>query len=140
MWCLIRQGNATTKLEIHNFALSRHAPNSSLVRLIAQGTRHFQRPPARPDPSVFCDIGLRPSYYGSNPANMAGTLTAYEGSPQDEGYSEAPLTVGSSGSLPLPSWVADMSVPERMGMCGIESCKKRIPYSDTRLTIWQSMS
>ncbi|KAK2629828.1 hypothetical protein QTJ16_000648 [Diplocarpon rosae] len=43
---------------------------------------------------------------------MAGAMTPYEGSPQDEGYSEDPLTVANAGSL--PSWVAKMPPPERM--------------------------
>jgi F-box and WD-40 domain protein 1/11 len=40
-------------------------------------------------------------------------MTSYEDSPPDEGYSEAPLTVGTSGAL--PSWMASMTVPERTG-------------------------
>ncbi|KAF8856848.1 WD40 repeat-like protein [Acephala macrosclerotiorum] len=38
-------------------------------------------------------------------------MTSYEESPPDEGYSEDPLTVGTSGAL--PSWMATMSIPER---------------------------
>ena len=40
-------------------------------------------------------------------------MTAYEGSPQDEGYSEDPLTIGSSATL--PPWVESMSAVERTG-------------------------
>ncbi|CAL3963425.1 unnamed protein product [Diplocarpon coronariae] len=39
-------------------------------------------------------------------------MTPYGGSPQDEGYSEDPLTVAKAGSL--PPWVANMPPPERM--------------------------
>ncbi|EKD17774.1 uncharacterized protein L3040_008042 [Drepanopeziza brunnea f. sp. 'multigermtubi'] len=39
-------------------------------------------------------------------------MQSYEGSPQDEGYSEDPLTVANSGSL--PSWVQNMTAPERL--------------------------
>lgn len=54
-----------------------------------------------------------------NPAEVKSTMTAYEQSPQDEGYSEDPLTVGSvSGPASLPPWVQTMSVAERTGMFG----------------------
>ncbi|PVH79664.1 WD40 repeat-like protein [Cadophora sp. DSE1049] len=42
---------------------------------------------------------------------MAGNMTSYEGSPQDEGYSEDPLTIGNSATL--PPWVESMSAVER---------------------------
>ncbi|KAH7397553.1 WD40-repeat-containing domain protein [Cadophora sp. MPI-SDFR-AT-0126] len=42
---------------------------------------------------------------------MAGNMTAYEGSPQDEGYSEDPLTIANSATL--PPWVQSMSAVER---------------------------
>ncbi|XMA16800.1 hypothetical protein WAI453_009591 [Rhynchosporium graminicola] len=38
-------------------------------------------------------------------------MTSYEGSPQDEGYSEDPLTIGHSRVL--PPWVESMSILER---------------------------
>lgn len=38
-------------------------------------------------------------------------MTAYEGSPQDEGYSEDPLTIANSATL--PPWVQSMSAVER---------------------------
>ncbi|RDL40794.1 WD40 repeat-like protein [Venustampulla echinocandica] len=42
-------------------------------------------------------------------------MAVYGQSPQDEGYSEDPLTVGtvSPPPLPRPSWLSAMSVPER---------------------------
>ncbi|KAH9217113.1 WD40-repeat-containing domain protein [Leptodontidium sp. 2 PMI_412] len=42
---------------------------------------------------------------------MAGNITSYEGSPQDEGYSEDPLTIGNSATL--PPWVESMTAAER---------------------------
>lgn len=41
-------------------------------------------------------------------------MASYEGSPQDEGYSEDPLTVGNSATL--PSWITNMSLTDRTGM------------------------
>ncbi|TVY58354.1 Beta-TrCP [Lachnellula suecica] len=41
-------------------------------------------------------------------------MANYQDSPQDEGYSEDPLTVGTASRPPnLPSWLASMSVSER---------------------------
>jgi len=43
-------------------------------------------------------------------------MSSYQHSPQDEGYSEDPLTVGSvSGSAVAPPWVQNMPVAERTG-------------------------
>ena len=44
-------------------------------------------------------------------------MAAYEESPPDEGYSEDPLTVGQSGSM--PAHLARMTVQERTGKGGI---------------------
>jgi F-box and WD-40 domain protein 1/11 len=41
-------------------------------------------------------------------------MSSYEQSPQDEGYSEDPLTVGTSVSAIAP-WVQSMSAAERTG-------------------------
>lgn len=49
-------------------------------------------------------------------------MTSYEGSLPDEGYSEDPLTVSTSGAL--PSWMASMTVPERTGKCNVEPSQK----------------
>ena len=47
-------------------------------------------------------------------------MASYEQSPQDEGYSEDPLTVGpvSGSANNLPSWLATMPVPDRTGELG----------------------
>ena len=43
-------------------------------------------------------------------------MASYEQSPQDEGYSEDPLTVGpASGATNLPPWLRNMPVPDRTG-------------------------
>lgn len=43
-------------------------------------------------------------------------MAAYQQSPQDEGYSEAPLTVGAvSGKSVVPHWVYNMTAAERSG-------------------------
>lgn len=45
-------------------------------------------------------------------------MAAYQQSPQDEGYSEDPLTVGmpSASATPLPPpWMSTMTVAERTG-------------------------
>jgi len=43
-------------------------------------------------------------------------MTSYQQSPQDEGYSEDPLTVGTvSGTSGIPHWVHNMPVAERTG-------------------------
>jgi F-box and WD-40 domain protein 1/11 len=43
-------------------------------------------------------------------------MTSYQHSPQDEGYSEDPLTVGTvSGTSGIPHWLHDMPVAERTG-------------------------
>ncbi|TVY38088.1 F-box/WD repeat-containing protein 1A [Lachnellula occidentalis] len=39
-------------------------------------------------------------------------MASYEQSPQDEGYSEDPLTVGTA-SAPVPPWLASMDISER---------------------------
>ncbi|TVY42531.1 F-box/WD repeat-containing protein 1A [Lachnellula subtilissima] len=39
-------------------------------------------------------------------------MATYEQSPQDEGYSEDPLTVGTA-SAPVPPWLASMNISER---------------------------
>lgn len=45
-------------------------------------------------------------------------MASYDESPPDEGYSEDPLTVGPSGSM--PPHLARMTVPERTGRPGTE--------------------
>lgn len=42
-------------------------------------------------------------------------MASYESSPPDEGYSEDPLTLGTSAMM--PSWMSDMSEQERLGTC-----------------------
>lgn len=49
-------------------------------------------------------------------------MATYEQSPQDEGYSEDPLTVGVA-SLPMPAWLASMSVSNRTGMNAVDGTK-----------------
>jgi F-box and WD-40 domain protein 1/11 len=44
-------------------------------------------------------------------------MATYEESPPDEGYSEDPLTVGQSGSM--PAHLARLTVQERTGKGGI---------------------
>jgi F-box and WD-40 domain protein 1/11 len=46
-------------------------------------------------------------------------MATYEQSPQDEGYSEDPLTVGTA-SAPLPPWLSSMSISERTGTSGVD--------------------
>ena len=70
-------------------------------------------------------------------------MAAYDESPPDEGYSEDPLTVGQSGSM--PAHLARMTVQERTGKGGnreIESSKAdmtalyRICYANYRPTAY----
>jgi hypothetical protein len=43
-------------------------------------------------------------------------MSSYQQSPQDEGYSEDPLTVGAvSGTSGVPHWVHNIPVAERTG-------------------------
>jgi F-box and WD-40 domain protein 1/11 len=43
-------------------------------------------------------------------------MASYDPSPQDEGYSEAPLTVGTGpGSANLQTWIASLPVAKRIG-------------------------
>ena len=43
-------------------------------------------------------------------------MSSYQQSPQDEGYSEDPLTVGAvAGTSGIPHWVHNMPAAERTG-------------------------
>lgn len=50
-------------------------------------------------------------------------MAAYEQSPQDEGYSEAPLSVGTVLNPPPPSWLGSMTISEQTGRPGLVKAK-----------------
>jgi hypothetical protein len=62
-------------------------------------------------------------------------MAAYEESPPDEGYSEDPLTVGQSGSM--PAHLARMTVQERTGKGG--TGQDRVLRSQADMTNTQNM-
>jgi hypothetical protein len=62
-------------------------------------------------------------------------MAAYEESPPDEGYSEDPLTVGQSGSM--PAHLARMTVQERTGKGG--TGQGRVLRGQADMTLTQNM-
>ena len=103
----LRHGGPTTRSQISIHPENRKSDGGLPSLRLNHGSRASHRPQQAPNVAIAYDL------------DKTFIMATYEQSPQDEGYSEDPLTVGIA-SAPVPPWLASMSVSERTGTSGVD--------------------